>query len=57
MSPCMLVQLFKLLSTEGVRQLSSRSGRKINTIILPLKKKVLALYDPVPVVPVAGGKQ
>ena len=30
---------FKLLSAEGVRQLASRSGKKINTIILPLKKK------------------
>ena len=38
MSPCMFVQLFKLLSAEGVRQLA-RSGRKINKIILPLKKK------------------
>ena len=56
MSPCMLVQLFKLVSAEGVRQLASRSGRKINTIILPLKEG-LSLYDPVPVVPVAGGKQ
>ena len=35
----MLVQLFKLLSAEGVRQLSSRSGRKINTIILVLSLK------------------
>ena len=40
------VQLFKLLSAEGARQLASRSGGKINTI-LPLKKK--GLYDPVPV--------
>ena len=39
MSPCMFVQLFKLLSAEGMRQLARRSGRKINTIILPLKKK------------------
>ena len=38
MSPCMLVQLFKLLSAEGARQLASRSGRKINTV-LSLKKK------------------
>ena len=53
-SPCMLAQLFKLLSAEGPRQLASRSGRKINTI-LPLKKK--GLYDPVPVMPVAGVKQ
>ena len=50
----MLVQLFKLLIAEGARQLASGNGRKINTI-LPLKKK--GLYDPVPVVPVAGGKQ
>ena len=58
MSPCMFVQLFKLLSAEGVRQLVSRNGRKINTIILPLKKKkASALYDPVAVVPVAGVKQ
>ena len=54
MSPCMLVQLFKLLSAEGARQLAGRSGRKLNTI-LPLEKK--GLYDPVPVVPVAGVKQ
>ena len=54
MAPCMLVQLFKLLSAEGARQLASRSGRKINTVLL-LKKK--GLYDPVPVVPVAGVKQ
>ena len=47
-SPCMLVQLFKF----GARQLPSRSGRKIATI-LPLK----GLYDPVPVMPVAGVKQ
>ena len=39
MLPCMFVQLFKLLSAEGVRQLASRNGRKINTIILHLKKK------------------
>ena len=38
MAPCMLVQLFKLLSALGARQLASRSGRKIN-IVLPLKKK------------------
>ena len=38
MPPCMFVQLFKLLSAEGTRQLASRSGRKINTIILPFKK-------------------
>ena len=38
MAPCMLVQLFKLLSTEGARQLASRSGREINTV-LPLKKR------------------
>ena len=36
---CMFVQLFKLLSAEGVGQLASRSARKINTIILPLKKR------------------
>ena len=54
MSPCMLAQLFKLLSAEGPRQLASRNGRKINTI-LPLKKK--GLYDPVPVMLVAGVKQ
>ena len=35
-------------------QLASRSERTIN-IILPLKKK--CVYDPVPVVPVAGVKQ
>ena len=35
----MLVQLVKLLSAEGLKQLASRSGRAINTIILPLKKK------------------
>ena len=29
MSPCMLVQLFKLLSAEGTRQLASRSRRKL----------------------------
>ena len=52
MSPCMLVQLFKLLSAKGARQLASRNGRKITTI-LPLK----GLYDPVPVAPVAGVKQ
>ena len=35
----MLVQLFKLLSAEGARQLASRSGRKINSFSYPLKKK------------------
>ena len=28
MSPCMFMQLFKLLSAEGVRQLASKSGRE-----------------------------
>ena len=37
-TPCIFVQLFKLLSAKGVMQLASRSERKIN-IVLPLKKK------------------
>ena len=41
MAPCMFVQLFKLLSVEGTRQLASRSGRKINTA-LPLKIRPVA---------------
>ena len=58
MSPCMLVQLFKLLSTEGARQLASKSGRKINKILpLKKKKKKKKAYDPVPVVPVPSVKQ
>ena len=36
----MLVQLFKLLSAEGARQLAS--GRKINTV-LPLKKEAYVI--------------
>ena len=54
MSPCMLVQLFKLLSAEGARQLARLVEVEEKYSFTPLKK---GLYDPVPVVPVAGVKQ